>query len=165
MARLQPSYRPLLTAILSACDAVYGDGLVTLAVFGSTGRGTATAQSDIDLLVIADPLPSGRVARVEQFEAVERAVQQHLDDLARQGRLARLSPIFKTPREAERGSLLFLDMIDDAVLLRDRDGFFAAFLGRFARRLKELGARRVQRANTWFWDLNPDYRQGEVFEL
>jgi hypothetical protein len=31
--------------------------------------------------------------------------------------------------------------------------------------LEQLGARRIWRGNAWFWDLKPDYRPGEVFEL
>jgi hypothetical protein len=54
--------------------------------------------------------------RVSDFEAVESRLPE-------QDR-HRLSPVFKTPQEVEAGSPLFLDMIADARLLFDRDGFF-----------------------------------------
>ena len=38
-------------------------------------------------------------------------------------------------------------------------------LDRFAARLAALGARRKWRGSAWYWDLKPDYRPGEVFEL
>ena len=56
-------------------------------------------------------------------------------------------------------------MVEDARILFDRDGFFAAVLERLRARLEALGARRVWRGNAWFWDLKPDYVPGEVFEL
>jgi hypothetical protein len=31
--------------------------------------------------------------------------------------------------------------------------------------LAHLGARRVWLGNAWYWDLKPDYRPGDVFEL
>ena len=58
-----------------------------------------------------------------------------------------LSPVFKTPAEVEAGSPLFLDMIDDARLLHDPDGFFQRFLDGFRRRLQGLGARRIWLGN------------------
>jgi hypothetical protein len=60
---------------------------------------------------------------------------------------------------------LFLDMVDDARVLVDHDGVFAAARDRWRHRLLALGARRIWRGNAWLWDLKPDYRPGEVFEL
>ena len=76
-----------------------------------------------------------------------------------------LSPIFKTPAEVTAGSPLFLDMTDDARILYDRDAFLASAFSDFSARLARLGARRIWRDNTWYWDLKPDYKPGEVFEI
>ena len=154
---------PLLDAVTTHARRHHGERLVSLVVFGSTGRGTARADSDLDLLVVADGLPSGRLARVEDFLAVERAVA---GDASVAGRAApRCSPVFKSRDEAAAGSPLFLDMVDDARLLYDRDGFFTAVLDRLRTRLASVGARRIWRGNAWFWDLKPDYVPGDVFEL
>lgn len=153
--------RRVLPALRMACEQVYGDRLITLAVFGSVGRGTARPDSDIDLLLIADPLPRGRMRRVEEFEQVEKLLRERGGTEAAH----RLSPHFKTPEEVRHGSPLFLDMTEDAHLLFDREGFFASELARLEQRLAELGARRIWRGNAWFWDLKPDYRPGEIFEL
>jgi hypothetical protein len=74
-------------------------------------------------------------------------------------------PVIKSSEEAEIGSPLFLDMVDDARVLYDRDGFFARRLERLRTRLNELGARRIWRGKVWYWDLKPDDQPGEVFEL
>ena len=64
-----------------------------------------------------------------------------------------------------QGSPLFLDMIEDARMLHDQDDFLRRTLAEFKARLDRLGARRVWRGNAWYWDLKPDYKPGEVFEL
>lgn len=162
---IRESFEELLTAFREAALAHYGGRLVSLAVFGSVGRGTPRPDSDIDVLVIADPLPQGRIARVEEFVTVETALAPPMARARLAGLVPEWSPVLKTPAEVEVGSLLFLDMIEDARLLVDRGGFLRAALDRFAARLSALGARRKWRGSAWYWDLKPDYRPGEVFEL
>ncbi len=159
-------FRPLLEALLAACQEYYGDRLVALAVFGSLGRGTAGPESDVDFMIVCRDLPSGRIPRVEEFCArVEPALETLLTQLSARGVHTRLSPVFKTPEELEAGSPLLLDMVEDAVILYDPEGILAGRLRRLRERLAELGARRVWRGEQWYWDLKPDYRPGEVFEL
>ncbi|MGQ0734798.1 MAG: nucleotidyltransferase family protein [Acidobacteriota bacterium] len=143
----------------------YGHRLVSLVVFGSAGRDTMRPDSDLDLLIVADGLPNGRMARVEDFAPVETALADRLKAGRERGFATECSPVFKTPEEVLAGSPLFLDMVDDARVLHDRDGFFAGALDRLRERLARLGARRIWRGNAWFWDLKPDYKPGEVFEL
>jgi predicted nucleotidyltransferase len=93
----------LITAVLQACRVHYRTRLVALAVFGSVGRGTPRPDSDIDLLLVADPLPQGRVARVDEFGAVEAAAVPFLQAARRAGVDASLSPVLKTPEEIRHG--------------------------------------------------------------
>jgi hypothetical protein len=58
-----------------------------------------------------------------------------------------------------------LDMVDDLVILKDPQGVLGEAMDRLRRRLAALGAKRIWRGNAWYWDLKPDYRIGEVFEL
>jgi hypothetical protein len=162
---VRAAFEVLVFPLRDACVSHYADRLVSLAVFGSVGRGTPRPDSDIDLLIVADPLPRGRIARVEEFGLVEAELASRIDEAAELGITPTWSPVFKTPAEIEAGSPLLLDMIDDARLLLDRDGFLRAALDAFASRLAALGAQRRWRGSAWFWDLKPDYRPGEVFEL
>jgi len=143
----------------------YRERLVTAAVFGSVARQTATVESDIDLLVVATDLPKGRVRRVSEFEAIEIRLAKEIRELKGCGIHTRFSPVIKTPEEVLCGSLLFLDMIFDAVILYDRNDFFKKFLNSFKERLERLGAKRIVQGGRWYWDLKPDYRQGEIFEI
>lgn len=163
---LHERFESLLEHVREACLACYGERLVSLFVFGSVGRGVPGPDSDLDLLVIARDLPAGRPARVAEFRAVEKALANRLAGVRDAiGRSPELSPVFKTPEEAEQGSPLFLDMVEDGRSLHDRDDFMAKVLDRLRERLQVLGARRIRRGNAWFWDLKPDYRIGEIFEV
>lgn len=159
------AFAALEPALLEACLATYGERLVSLLVFGSVGRGTPRPDSDIDLLVVAEALPDGRMARVSEFTAVEASLAPALALAEARGVHTRLSPVFKTPTEADRGSPLFLDMVDDGRLLCDRGGFMATVLDQLRARMAELGSRRVWRGSAWYWDLKPDFQPGEVFRL
>jgi predicted nucleotidyltransferase len=158
-------YDTVLHALLAEVKAQYGDRLVAVAVFGSVGRGTPREDSDIDVLIVARDLPRGRTPRVEEFLSVEARLEGPLQAVPGDGTPVSLSPVFKTPEEVERGSPLFLDMVEDARILYDSRGFFAAYLDRLRARLRELGARRVRTGNAWYWELKPDLKPGEVFSL
>ena len=75
---LAAKFDSLLSHLAAACAECYGDRLISLAVYGSVGRGTPRPDSDIDILVVADDLPRGRMARMAGFEAVEVAMKPWL---------------------------------------------------------------------------------------
>lgn len=163
--RLREAFAGLLPILRQAALDCYGGNLVTLAVFGSVARGTPGPESDIDLLLICRELPSGRTKRVAQFSCVEQALEPHLARLRAAGIHTTLSPIFKTVPEAQGGSHLYLDMVDEVLILIDEDHFFQSLLARLKRRLNELGAYRVRQGSRWYWVLNPNGRPGEAIDL
>ena len=158
-------YETILDQLPAELLAHYGERLVTCAVFGSVGRGTPREGSDIDLLVVARDLPSGRMRRMEEFLPVEERLDHLLATCAGEDGPATLSPVLKTPDEVRSGSPLFLDMVEDARILFDEGGFFAGCLDRLRSRLRELGAQHIRRGNARHWVLKPDLKPGEIFEL
>lgn len=109
--------------------ARFGDRLVSVVLFGSCARGAATASSDIDLLLVAEGLPTDRLARQEINIRLSRDLEPLLDDIARETTwYPYLSVILETPAEARRFHRIYLDMVEEARLLYDRDGFFASVL-------------------------------------
>ncbi|RJQ07210.1 MAG: nucleotidyltransferase domain-containing protein [Bacillota bacterium] len=71
--------------------------MVAAAVFGSVARRTPGPDSDVDLLVVAEPLPDGRIPRVAEFRPVEDELASRLSTMKEQGIRTRLSPVFRTP--------------------------------------------------------------------
>lgn len=156
----------LFGAIREATVATYGERLISLAVFGSWARGAATPASDLDLLVVAEPLPPSRMKRVREFRPVAdatRAVRSRI--WSNQGPEIELAPVFKTPHELAAGSPLYLDMTLWRVVLADRGGLLETFLAGLRDRMQALGSRRVPFKGGAFWDYKPDFRPGEVVEL
>ncbi len=164
-AMLRKTYDHLTRQLAEACERCYGERLVSLALFGSVARGTMRPDSDIDVLVVANPLPQGRLARMREFDEVEARLAPDLAAAARAGVHALLSPVFKTPEEVRYGSPLFLDMTIDVRLLVDRDGFFAAYLDGLRERLRALGSERRRLGGGYYWVLKPDWKPGEEIVL
>lgn len=156
----------LFAALRAAVVAVYGERLTALAVFGSWARGTATPESDLDLLVVAQSLPPSRMKRVREFRPVEAATETDRGLVWGPHRPAiELSPVLKTPAELAAGSPLYLDMTLWCVVLFDRDHLLGDYLAGLRARMKALGSTRKTFKGGVFWDYKPDFRPGEVVEL
>jgi len=157
---------PILHSLLQVCCDLYGERLVSLALFGSWARGVATPESDLDILVVADPLPRGRMKRLDEFGAVERATEPARalawPDAVRS---LELSPVLKTPDELQAGSPLYLDMTLWRIVLHDRDGVLEEYLAALAGRMAQLGSRRIETKGGAYWDYKPSMMPGEVVEL
>ena len=139
--------------------------MVSLAVFGSVAAGKMRPDSDIDCLVVCDPLPRGRMARVREFEEVDRLCEKPLKRAMKKGVTTIFSPHIKTPDEVRKGSPIFLDMTDTVGILFDRGGFLEDYLAGLRDRLSRLGARRVMFGAGYYWLLKPDFKPGEDITL
>jgi predicted nucleotidyltransferase len=165
MGMLRTTFFRLVDRLREECVRHYGSRLVTLVLYGPSARGTMRPDSDIDILIVADPLPQGRTPRIREFDAVEQALTADLEKATTAGVHTYLSPVFKTPAEVAHGSPLFLDMTLTARILFDRDGFFGKCLERLRWRMRELGTRRVESHGGYYWVLKRDLQPGEEIEL
>lgn len=155
----------IATQYSQALRRYLGDRLITVGLFGSVARNEATLFSDIDLLLIIEGLPRGRFARMELLEAVNDEIEPLLERLREENNFSDICPILKTPEEAKRLSPLYLDMVEDLRILYDRGNFFADILNRLKKSLKKLGSRRQRLGSFRYWELKPDYKPGEIFEI
>ncbi len=164
---MEPSarLREVAEQYAQALRGALGERLVSVVLFGSVARGEAKATSDVDLLVVVDGLPRSRLARQEVLREADARVAPQLDALRAAGVWADVRPILKTPEEAAQPSPLYFDLVEDAVLLYDRGEFFAHVLERMRQSLRRLGARRLRLGEARYWDLKPDFRPGDVFEI
>jgi predicted nucleotidyltransferase len=162
---LNETLKELAMAYTEVLKEQLGESLVAAVLFGSVARGEAATYSDIDLLLVVSGLPESRLARQRCLEPVDARFEEELAALRRQGVLTDFSPLLKTPGEAARLTPLYFDLVQDALILYEREGFFSAVLERLRESFRRLGARRVRRGKLRYWELKPDYTPGEVFEL
>jgi len=158
---LRGDFAHICDALAAACAQVYGDRLVSVAIFGSVARGAMRPDSDIDVLLVVENLPDGRLPRMAEFSAVEERLKPVLAEARGRGVHSDVIPIIRTPDEVRLGSPLYLDMTHSAKALIDRDGFMVDFLERLRRRLDRAGAHRVARAGGYYWDLPAEFDLAE----
>lgn len=159
------AYQAIVAALPAAARAVYGERLRALVLFGSVARGTQRPDSDIDLMIVASPLPAGRFPRVAEFERMETLLERELAAAQAAGAHPFISPLIKTPEELEAGSPVHLDMPWEAKILWERDATASGYFARLKAKLESYGARRIPCAGGHYWMLKPDARPGEPIEL
>ncbi|MBS7607110.1 nucleotidyltransferase domain-containing protein [Candidatus Bathyarchaeota archaeon] len=141
------------------------DNLVSVVVYGSVARGSARKDGDIDILIVAENLPKSRMERQRMFLEIESSLEPLINELWDRGFYVDFSPLILSREEASKIRPIYLDMVEDAIILYDKEGFFGNILERLKRRLKELGARREWIGNKWYWILKPNIKFGEVVEI
>lgn len=150
-----------LDAAVPAWSASLGDRLVSIVLFGSMARGDAREASDIDLLIVADGFPASLRERRHGLLAEWSRVRRDRTLAAVEWNL-----VTKTRTEARAHSPLYLDMVEDAIVLVDRERFFQNVLDAMRDRMRALGSRRVFLSDgNWYWDLAPGFRFGGVVEI
>lgn len=162
---IQEAFAPLVDSVLVACQDVYDKRLRGVVIFGSVARGTASSESDLDLLVVAEPLPDGRMVRMEEFDRVETQVTPHLRSAWRSGTTTRLSPIVRTLDEVRRSGFLLFDIAEDGLVVLDPDGRVDAIFSEVRSTLKARGAERRSISGSKYWVLEPNVRPGQVIHI
>lgn len=162
---LKQTFADIVRVTVAACRSVYGERLVGVVLYGSVAKETMRPDSDVDLLVVVEPLPQGRLARMGEFASVELIVEPALDDARQKGVTTRLAPIVRTLDELDRSGFLVFDIACDGVLLDDTDGRVEAYLAAVRDRLERRGAQRRSFRGERYWVLEPNVRPGQVVEI
>lgn len=147
--------------------AEFGDRVVSVLVFGSVARGTARPGSDVDLCVVIRDLPLSRYRRHQLLTQVLTALRsgRAYCEAIQRGYTPDFSILLYTPDEVKETKPIFLDMVEEAIVVLD-DGTMQTKLESLRRRLRELGSRKVTLSDgTYYWLIKPDLRFGEVVEL
>jgi hypothetical protein len=159
----QEEYRETILRLTELLREKFGEKLVSVVVFGSVARGEAKRDSDIDVLVVC-----------EDFEKSMHRTDKLVDIILQLWEEEKKSPEEQVwievyplrPEEAEKNRPIYLDMIEDGVIILDRNGFMENVLKRLEKRLKELGSKKVYLPDgSWYWVLKPSIKRGEVLEI
>ncbi|MBI5880303.1 MAG: nucleotidyltransferase domain-containing protein [Chloroflexi bacterium] len=147
MTSAQPTQLDVAERAADSLHVALGDRLVAIVLFGSRARGDATADSDWDLLVIAEGLP-------------ERTLERHFylkRSLPLDCRGA-ISILARTPDEFEMHlPSLYLDIALDGTILYDPRGYAARKLLELQNLLARKGLYRERTPNgdRWHWKQEP----------
>jgi len=141
--------------------------LTSICLYGSVARGTARLDSDVDMLVVSDDFNGSLASRVEHIiRDVEEKVLGEVERLRKYGIDTTLNIIPLKREEVLRFPPILLDLTEDGIIIYDDESFMEKALARLKARLAEMNARRIFiDRDTWFWDLKPNYRFGEVVGL
>jgi len=160
--------RRLVTYILELLRSFLGDDLISVVVFGSVARGRADLNSDTDVILVASNMPRSLSERMEILAnlLVEFSKTQTCEELNRRGlnTWVQFHPL--TMEEAELHRPIYLDVVEDGIIVYDRGGFIKRVMEGFKSKLEALGAKRVfLEDGSWYWDLKPSIKRGEVVEI
>jgi predicted nucleotidyltransferase len=163
----QKDYLPILEFVVVKLVEFFWNRITSLLIFGSVARGQARAESDIDILLVAEGLPK---RYSERIGLVRRALSGVEDVRLKMWERARVYPLIDVialePEEASTNHPFYLDMLGEAIVVLDRNGFMKSRLEALEKKLCEIGARKVVLPDgRWFWDLKSEIRKGEVIEL
>lgn len=139
--------------------------LTSLAIYGSVARGTASDNSDLDLLVVSQDFKGSLAERIDALAGLKNRLHDEFSLLRRHGVNASLSLYPLRREEVERLPIILLDITEEGRIAYDKDGFLQKNLTRLRLKLADLGSKRVPAKDGWYWDLKPDYRALEVVNL
>lgn len=160
-------YLPFLEKLVVRIVEGHWGRLVSIVLFGSVASGRARPESDIDLLVVAEGLPSKYSERLRLFRGITMGLDEDRLKLWRElGIYPLIDLIILTPEEARSIQPFYLDLLNSSVIIYDRGDFMQGVLEGLRRRLRELGSIRVELPDgSWYWVVKPDAGAGEVIEV
>ncbi|MBI2059677.1 MAG: nucleotidyltransferase domain-containing protein [Nitrospirae bacterium] len=173
MSRQDPNRREhsarleeLARAFAEALVRDWKDRLLSVVLYGSVARGEAEKHSDIDVLVTGDPIPTPYDQRLHLIRSAEASVEPLKSRLVGQGYFAELAVLIKRKEDIDWHTPILLDITEDGRILYDRGDYMKMTLDVIRSRLKALGSKRIHLPDgTWFWDLKPDYKPGDIIEI
>lgn len=144
--------------------------LTSVVLFGSVVRKETRKGSDIDVLIVLDlPLEAKSEGLDVFFDATIDFEDIHLTDPSTGLRTDvdwNIHFVPFTKEEAKRTHPFYLDMVENSVVVFDRDDFMKRKLESLKKRMEELGTRKVfLPGGKWYWQLKPGAKPGEEIEL
>ena len=158
-------WRALIQRVVAEYRAALGHDLLGIALFGSVARGEAGPESDLDLYVVTRSRVSALFdPRLDGVRGIRRSREYR--ELVQRGYRPEPMPILHTEEELAAHPWILLDVSHHGIILYDPEGVLARELEAVRRRLAELGSKRLELPDgSWYWNLKPDWRPGDVIAL
>lgn len=161
--------RPILKKYIDILKDFFEERLLSVAVFGSIARGTARfPQSDIDVLIVVQGIEKlsfgDRIKLMIECEERLSKTEEYTGFKHTFGTRPNIQEIIFSPSELKAHPPILLDMTTDMITLYDK-GILNEEIDKLRKRLKLLGAKKVERDGSWFWILKPDVKLGENVEI
>lgn len=157
--------KPYLKKVVQNLKNELGRILISVALFGSVARNEGGPHSDIDLLIVHKKT---NVDLTEKLVQIEFCMEddETLRKLNSEGYHPRIFPLFLSEEELQPTPWVLLDIQDHGIILMDKNNVLKNKFEELRRKLRELGARKIVLPDgTWYWDLKPYWKPGEVIEL
>ena len=148
----QDWYIPVILAIVK--QAMDWDPKAAVVLFGSTARGTATPNSDIDFLIISDEWGPTYSVRWPIIHEWKTQVRPALRMLCTTGIYAQPSLLPLTSAELESWKSFLIDVVGEELILRDPKRTYERFTLKLRSWLVETGVqRRYLSKGRYYWKL------------
>jgi predicted nucleotidyltransferase len=129
--------------VIQSLEKNFGQRLKLVVLFGSQARGEARPESDHDLFIVVDDLPTEPVARQRSVRAVLLPILANL--------LGAINFVAKRPSEVTANlTPLLLDICVDGICLYGED-YFQPYRQKALAALRQAGLRRQTLNNTTMW--------------
>lgn len=159
------TYDEVLRTTLLLLQKYFGKDILSFAVFGSVARGEASPLSDIDLLIIHQKCNKDMMAMFTKLVLELRKTQEY-KRLQAKGFYPEPYPLFIDEEKLKKRPWILLDILDHGVILFDEKDILKKELNNLSKHLKQLGSKKIVLPDgSWYWDLKPDWKLGEVVEL
>jgi hypothetical protein len=120
----------------------------------------------LDILIISDDFKGTLASRIDKLITIEEKVFDEIERLKRDGIYTSLSFLPLRKEEVTRFPLILLDLTEEGIIIYDEEFFLEKILVKLKAKLIELNARRIFiDEDTWYWDLKPDYKFGEIISI
>lgn len=158
-------YRSFLQVFLKKLENNMKNNLLSVVLYGSVARGKAQRGSDIDLLILYrnGDFDTGEVYAVSVIESRE---SREYRALFKKDIYGEISPLFMTREELSSNPLILLDIMEEGIILFERNYCFTKMLKKMRKEIKKMGSRKVSLPDgSWYWELKPGWKPGELIEV
>ena len=159
------TYRSFLQVFLEKLGNHMKNNLLSVVLYGSAARGNAHRESDVDILILYRKGNSD-ISEEYAVSVIEARESPEYRELFEKGIYAEISPLLMTREELKTNPLILLDIMDEGIILSERNHCFTRIVKKMRKEIKNMGSRKITLPDgSWYWELKPGWKPGELIEV